>query len=236
MKLIGISSGNEVNQEIFKELERIESSEKGKLIDLDLIDREELEELEMEYIEKIVREEKLILFGGSHETEGKLLEYFSRNNKQDSKQSCLIVFDAHPGCGEKGWIRKLLGEGFSTENILLVGNRERTREEIVFLAEKKIRSVNINNLYNNLEEVTDVVMEFSSGKQLAVIFDIDIIDPAFANSSKESVGGISSRQAIYIISRIALMKNLRIFSLSGISESEDARTIKLSAKIISELL
>ena len=54
------------------------------------------------------------------------------------------------------------------------------------------------------------------------------------------VGGLSSQQVLYIISRLSLVKGLKAFDLVEIDadkdKNKDRLTIKLGAKIIGEVL
>jgi agmatinase len=84
-------------------------------------------------------------------------------------------------------------------------------------------------------------MEFSSGKNLYVSVDMDVIDPAFAPSvAYPESCGLTSRDFLYIIKRINRMKNLRLIDIVGINETKDMElgkiTLKLGAKIVSELV
>ncbi len=93
----------------------------------------------------------------------------------------------------------------------------------------------------DLEEATDTIMEFSNGKALYVSFDIDVVDPVFAPSTGYLVpGGLTSRQALYIISRIAKIKNLKVFDLVEVNSEKDKEkdnlTVKLASKLLAELL
>ena len=96
-------------------------------------------------------------------------------------------------------------------------------------------------LLDDLQEVCDVIMEFSNQKELYVSIDVSIVDPCFAPSAihKES-GGLTSREFIYLIQRINKIKNLRAVDIVGIDSKEDENnnnlTIKLGAKILSELI
>mgnify|MGYP002064946774 CR=1 FL=1 len=99
----------------------------------------------------------------------------------------------------------------------------------------------MKQLIENFDDSCEVIMEFANNKELYVSIDIDFIDPAFAPATgyPES-GGLSSGEFIYLISRINKMKNLRAVDLVEINFEKDKnfynRTIKLGAKIISELI
>jgi arginase family enzyme len=139
------------------------------------------------------------------------------------------------------WLRKIVEEGFPAENILLVGLRNSHEDEIKFIKENKIKTLSINNLVEDLQDMCDSIMEFSSGKELYVSIDIDVIDPVFAPSTGyPEVGGLTSREFLYLIKRIKKIKNLKAVDLVEINEKREKQnnnlTIKLGAKILAELI
>jgi len=236
-------------------LDEIYSNEKGEIIDRKLLDLEEihvnnnnLEEQEKliykNALEILEKKDKAIFLGGDHSISFPIGKAFFDYCQKEEKEACLIVFDAHADCMIPGknpsheeWLRALIDYNFPKENILLVGARNLWQEEIKFLANKKIKQININELNNDLEEITDTIMEFSNGKELYVSFDIDVIDPAFAPSVHyKEPAGLTSRQAIYIISRISRIKNLKVVDIVEVnSENDNGLTVKLAAKLLAEL-
>jgi len=248
----------DAGNKIIEKLEEVYSSEAGKPIDKKLLNIEEIhvdnnnveEQENLIYensLEILQNNDKCIFLGGDHSISFSIGKGFLEYCKKEEKEPCLIVFDAHADCMEpmkeathEEWLRKLIEFGFPVKNILLVGVRNIWKQEISFLAKNKIKTVSMNSLNNNLEEVTDVVMEFASGKQLYVSFDIDVIDPVFASSTGYSEpGGLSSRQATYIVSRIAKMKNLKAFDIIEVDVVKDKpefKTVKLASKLLGELL
>jgi len=234
---------NESNKPIHRRLLNIEE------IHVDNFNIEEQNKLIFDNTKKILEEsEKTLFLGGDHSISYSIGKAFLENCRDAEKEPCLIVFDAHADCMQamrepthEGWLRGLVEFGFPKENILLVGIRNLWQDEIKFLSENKIRRINMGELCNNLEEITDTIMEFASGKELYVSFDIDVVDPAFAPSTGHTeVGGLTSRQALYIIARIAKMKNLKVFDLVEINSEKDEcqgwMTVKLGAKLVGELL
>ena len=243
---------------IVGELKNIWSNEKNKIINPELLELEEIhvnnekldEQKKLIYEnaeEAFQKQDKIIFLGGDHSISFPICKAFL-NNCKGKKLASLIIFDAHPDCMKpmknpthEEWLRALIDKGFLAENVLLVGARNSDQEEIRFLAEKKIKQISINELENNLEETTDIIMEFSQGKELYVSFDIDVIDPAFAPSTGyKEPGGLTSRQAIYIISRISMMKNLKAIDLVEVNSEQDKKngniSIKLAAKLLAEFL
>ena len=82
-------------------------------------------------------------------------------------------------------------------------------------------------------------MEFSNGKELYVSIDISVLDPAFAPAAElKEPGGFTGRELIHIVQRISKIKNLKAIDIVEINEQEDKNktTIKMGAKILSELL
>jgi arginase family enzyme len=247
------NSGNAV----MNELKNIYSNEKGVVIEPELLDFEEIN-LNNENIEEqedaifqrsreIMEENNRVAFlGGDHSISYATGKAFLDYCIKKGKTPCLIVFDAHPDCMKpmknpthEEWLRALIEEGFPAHGVLLVGARNSDREEIKFLAENNIKQINLNQLSNNPEETTDMIMEFASGDELYVSFDIDCVDPAFAPSTGyPEAGGLTGRQACYILGRMSLMKNLKALDIVEIDSENDGdkKTIKLGAKILAEFL
>jgi len=254
----------EAGNKILAELKNIYSNEQGKEINFEKLDLEEIHldnsnlELSNNLIyknsfEAFETKPKTIFLGGDHSisysTTRAFFDYVQ--NKGSGKEPCLIVFDAHADCmpvpnhaGKKyptheEWLRGLIEDGFPAENVLLIGVRNIDPAERDFLNKHKIRQISINHLTEDLQNTTDTIMEFSSGKELYVSIDIDVIDPAFAPATgyPES-GGFTSREFLYIIQRINKIKNLRAIDIVEINPSKDGDnlTVKLGAKILGELI
>ncbi len=242
---------------ILEGLDEIHSSESGKIIDRKLLNVEEIhvdndnvdeqEKLIYENSKKILNEQdKVIFLGGDHSISYSIGKGFLEYCNEKEKKPCLIVFDAHADCDvptknptHEEWLRALIEKGFPVGNILLVGVRKLWKIEIEFLSKNKIKTVNMNELLLNIDEVTDIIMEFSSGKELYVSWDIDVIDPVFAPNTGYLVpGGLTSRQALYILSRISKMKNLKCFDLVEVDGENDKTglTVTLASKLLGELL
>ena len=235
--------------------EEISSNEEGKPIEFDKLDLEEihLDNSDLELANKLIYENsfetyeqypKVVFLGGDQSVSYSLTRAFFDYCETSGKEPCLIVFDAHPDLKNSldrnfptnvGWLKKLIEDGFPSKNILLVGIRSQTKEERAFLKEKAIKVISMNQLNENLAETCDSIMEFSSGKELYVSLDIDVIDPCFAPSTAyPEPGGLTSRQIIYLMQRINKIKNLKALDIVEIKE--DTLTVKLGAKILSELI
>ena len=255
---LGKTKGCEkASNKVLEALREIHSNNSQKPLDINLIDLEEihLDNSNLELTNNLIYKNsfkmfetqlKTIFLGGDHSISYSLVKGFFDSSKNSGKEPCLIIFDAHADCMKpmkepthEEWLRGLTEKGFPAKNILLVGARNIYKDEIIFLKQKGIRMVSMNQLLENLQDTCDIIMEFSQGRDLYVSIDIDVIDPAFApGTGYREPGGLTSRQFIYIIQRMAKMKNLGGIDLVEINPDKDigGLTIKLGAKIISELL
>ena len=242
---------------ILESLRKIHSNENGIPIDVDLLVLEEihLNNNHLEEANKLIYENSLeafetkprmVFLGGDHSISYSTTKAFLDYCNKEGKQSCLIVLDSHPDCmpaekkpNHEQWLRKLIEEGFPTENILLVGLRNSLKEEIRFLKEKKIQTININLFLEDIENACDTIMEFANGKELYVSLDIDVVDPSCAPGTGYPVqGGLTSRQILYLMQKINKIKNLRTVDIVEINPEKDVNemTVQLGAKIVGELI
>ena len=245
---------------IIEELNGVYTNEQGKIVNVESLDLEEihLNNNDLELSNKLIYEnafesydkEKVIFLGGDHSisysTTRAFLDYCQSQNP--IRDSCLIVFDAHPDLmpsmkepTHEEWLRKLIDDGFNPRNILLVGIRNSDKKELEFIEEKGIRMISIDSLLLSIEDICDSIMEFADKKELYVSLDIDVVDPSFAPSTGyREVGGLTSRQMIYLIQRLNKVKTLRAVDLVEINSERDKEkgniTVKLGAKILGELL
>ena len=255
---LGKTKGCEkAGEQIFNTLkEEIYSNESGAFFEEDSFslvgvdfDAEDLEKAGKEIYEKAFErykeQGKQIFLGGDHSISYPLTRAFFDYCDVSGKEPCLIVFDAHPDCmppmkepTHEEWLRKLIEDGFPAQNVLLVGVRNSHKSESEFIKEKGIKVMNMDSVLSNLEEGSDLIMEFSNNKELYVSIDVDVLDPAFApGTGYQEPGGFSSREFLYIVRRINKIKNLKAIDLVEINPEKDSNknTIKLGAKILSEL-
>ncbi len=194
-------------------------------------------------IEIIESNEKTIFLGGDHGVSYSIAKAFVSVCKSEKDSPFLIVFDAHADCKESGemnyiWIRELIKEGFPRENIILVGLRIYAKQERMFLEENKIRIYSMKDL-NDFEEICDIIMEIARKNQIYLSIDIDVVDASFVpGTAHPESAGLTTRQLIYFIQRINLLKNLRVVDIVEINPKKDVnlQTVKLGTKILQELL
>lgn len=245
---------------IIEALGEIEINEAGKAVDKQVLDIEEihLDNSNLRLTNKLIYENsfeayglkhRVFFLGGDHSISYSLFKGFRRYCEEDGREACLVVFDSRPnlkkGNGDfpknEEWLRQIVDEGFRGENVLLVGVRHHSLEEMKFLKEKKIRVMNLNSLETDIEDACDTIMEFSSGKELYLSLDVGVYDSAFVPASTfHDAGGLSPRQLIYIFQRMNKMRNLRAIDLVEVNSEKDKdfgmKTVKLCAKILAEFL
>lgn len=213
------------------------------------IDNTNIEESNKKIYDKIKKSlhqaDKLTILGGDHSVTYPCFEAFS-----DSFQNPgLIVFDAHPDCMQnfsppthEDFVKVLIEEGnLKKENIVFVGLRSWHKDEYKFLKENKIKYFNMKEIsLEGLHEVSDSIMPIARNfKALYLSIDIDVVDPAFApGTGYIEPAGLTSRQLLYFLKRLKLLKNLKIIDLVEINPDKDKNDItsKLGAKILSEII
>jgi len=243
---------------ILEELRSVQLNEFNKIIDADSLDLEEIhiDNKNLKLTNKLIYENSLetfelkprvVFLGGDHSISYSILRAFLEYCQINNKEPCLIVFDSRPNCIEnkeptnESWLRWLVETGFAPENILLVGAKNYSSQESAFLKQKRIQSMNLNQLLEDIRDSCDTIMEFSSGKELYVSIDLSVVDSAFAPATAHSgPGGLTSRQLIYLIQRLNKVKGLRAVDIVEINAEEDKNfgraTVRLGAKIFGELI
>lgn len=238
---------------ILRALDDIYTNEKGKIIDKKLFRLEEIlvDNSNIEEANKLIYEnakevfseqDKVFFVGGDHSISYSLVRAF----KDSFTKPFLIVFDAHADCMKFGkeptheeWLRKLIEEGFLTENIILIGARNLWPEEKVFLQENKIKIITMKEIWENREEICDLLMEKAKeADAFYVSIDIDVVDPAHApGTGYQEPGGLSSRELIYFLQRLSLLKNFKAADIVEINpDKDDGKTVKLGAKLLAEMI
>jgi arginase family enzyme len=191
--------------------------------------------------EAFERNFKTFFVGGDHSMDYSILRAFNKIEKKPF----LIVFDAHADCAEKGglnrrWIRKLIDSEFNPGSIVLISARNLDNGEIDFIKQMGVAWINMGVIMEDIAGVCDLVMERarnSSGFYISL--DIDCVDPAFAPGTTDiEPGGILSRELIYFVKRLSLLKNFKGAGISEINPDKDINgmTLRLGAKLIAEMI
>jgi agmatinase len=251
---LGKTNGCEKGPEkIISRLKEFYLNEEGMLPFFDIedvkIEKNNINETNKNIFEKIRKSldesEQLIILGGDHSVTYPCFEALS--NKSDNPG--LVVFDAHPDCvnnfkppTHEDYLRVLIEENkLKKENIILVGLRNWHKEEYKFLRDNKIKFFNMKEIANeNIHEISESIMTVAKNFDgLYISTDIDVVDPAFAPGTDYSEpGGLTSRELLYFLKRLKLLKNLKIVDLVEINPDVDLNemTVKLGAKILTEIV
>ncbi len=193
--------------------------------------------LEKKTLEK--KDEYDILVGGDHSISYGSFKGFSEKYKNPG----IIIFDAHPDCypeeflNHENWVYYLIKEGIlKKENLILVGIRAIDEKEKEYLDKNKIKYFDIDKIFDNEEEICDIVMENAMGFDgIYLSIDIDVLDPAFApGTGYKEINGLTSQQLFYFLRRIKKLKNLKRIDLVEINPDKDINnmTIEIGRKII----
>jgi hypothetical protein len=140
-----------------------------------------------------------------------------RHHVKQSKDSGLLIISAD---GSVPLIRKVLESGMiKNQNIIVYGNRTFAPETKDFLDRNKIRCfpaklISLHSLHDTADGMTEIV---NSWPAAFLALDLSILDPAFADVGQES-GGFTSRELIYILQRLKLMKDLKTIFLKSDKE------------------
>ena len=240
--------------EILESLEEVYSNERGKIVDKQLFNLEEIhvDNNNVEEANKLIYEnsreifssqDKALFIGGDHSISYGLVKGFMEN----FENPFLIVFDAHADCMTPGkeptheeWLRKLVEEGFPAGKIVIAAARNIHPEEREFLDRNKIQVYGMKEILENRQEICDIIMERArQAEGFYISIDIDCLDPAFApGTGYLEPGGLTSRELLYFLQRLMLLKNFKGADIVEINPDKDesGRTVKLGAKILAELI
>jgi len=187
---------------------------------------------------------KAIFIGGDHSVTYPIVKAFSKQFDNPG----VLIFDAHPDCendfappSQEDLLNAFVNEKLiDAKNIVLVGTRNWDKNEVAFLKKHNIRMFPMKNISNEgLHDICDSVMEAVRGfDALYVSIDIDAVDPAFAPGTGYcEPGGLTSRELLYMLQRIKILKNIKAYDIMEINPSKDINemTSKLGAKIVMEL-
>jgi arginase family enzyme len=185
-----------------------------------------------------------LFLGGDHSLTFSTFKAFSERHDNAG----MVVFDAHPDLMEHfaqpthdTYLRELIEQGLvQPQNVIIVGNRACHAAEYSTMQKMKIKNFSMRELsHEHTHEVCDSVM--AAARNFGVLYlsiDIDVVDSAFAPGTGHcEPGGMSSRELLYFLQRIRLLKNLRAIDLVEVNPDKDIgqRTVNLAGKIILEL-
>jgi len=189
--------------------------------------------------------ENFAVVGGDHFISNPSFKAFASN----FKNAGIVVFDAHPdlmpemkgSVTHEDWLRELItSETVAADNIIIVGARATAKEELDFIKKQGIKNFPMKEIAaDGVQSVCDAVMaaarEFGA---LYISVDIDAVDPAFApGTGYIEPGGLSSRELLYFLQRLKLLKNFKAMDVVEVNPPKDVNemTSKLAAKILVEM-
>lgn len=189
-------------------------------------------------------EDFTIFLGGDHS-----ITYACFKAISNKYSNCgILIFDSHPDCYKnfdypvhEDWLQFLIEDGIlKPENVMLIGVRNSDPVEMDFLRNNKIKFLTMKNMMKDKEKNCDMIMEICRNfDNLYISIDIDVLDPAFApGTGYLEPGGFSSREFIYLVQRLKLLKNLKAIDIVEVNPTKDINNItsKLAAKLINEFL
>jgi agmatinase len=195
-----------------------------------------------EVVEKIVTEiiaegHTPAVLGGEHS-----LSYATF--KSAPKDSALIIFDAHGDLRDEfadvrfshtTWLRRLIEER-SGRNIIHIGLRASTREELLYLTKEKIKTITTRTILTKDKSekiLEDILREF---KSVYVSVDMDVLDPAYAPGvGNPEAAGISTSKLLEFL-YVLKGKKISGFDIVEITPSYDNGISAITAaKIMVEL-
>lgn len=213
--------------EIAKQYSLLKANEDGKSDFSEIIEVDDIDKLS-EYVK-----DHSVLIGADNKLTIAAFKHFIANSLNAGTNVGLISFDAR--CSSLELVK--IGT-INPNEIIFIGTRSWSKEEVEYIRGKKINYFNMKKLFEfGIDEATDTIMEFAREfTALYASIDISCMDPAYVNgAAKQEPGGLSSRELIYMLQRLKLLKNLKIVDITGFSEERDEKTIKLAAKIMKEL-
>ena len=213
----------------------------GHLKDFSLTEAGIMPVFDIKKIDETIVEEEIskntaycALIGTNHSITYSAFKAFAKNNPGAG----IIVFDAHP---DEGFLGSLVEQRIlDKNNIILVGIRNMSKEQKRFIDDNKIKNYSMKEIsFEALHEVADSVMSVARQWNKAYIsISLDVLDPAFAPAvEKPEPGGISTRDLLYFIQRLKMLRNIWMYDVVGFNPDKDANdaTAKVAAKIIVEL-
>ncbi len=149
----------------------------------------------------------------------------------------VLIISARPHLWRGAMIRTLL-DTKSFSNIACFGVHHITVEDRIVL-QRGIQVYSMQEIMvEGLSEVTDAVMSYVRGwKRFIIFLDMDVLDLAFVPGIKRGISaGMSSRELIYVISRLKRIKTFAGAYIFADFDGSDTRSVDVVAKLLSELL
>lgn len=234
------------NSNIEETNEKIHSTIKDELDKNKMLNLKDLTYVKNQNIFNKTINEKLVLIGGDHSITYSSYKAFTERFL--GQNNGLIVFDAHADCvnnfdtpTHEDYLRTLIDKRIlDPKNVILVGLRNIDGIEMEYLKMKKIKYFDMKKIFlDGIQETTDTITELANYfDNIYISIDIDAVDPSFApGTGYLEPAGFSSREFLYMLQRMFLLKKIKMIDLVEINPDKDLNdiTIRLGAKIINEI-
>lgn len=125
----------------------------------------------------------------------------------ESHARAVIRFNAWPKQGER-------------EHQALVGVREWSHDDRIALRKQNIQTWSMRDLsMHGLESVCDGMMEWAQQHaQVSLLINANVLDAVFVKQ-EQSVGGLTPRELLYILSRLKFLRNLTAVQVEGADDA-----------------
>ena len=186
-----------------------------------------------------------LFLGGDHSITRSIVKAFAEIY---TKNPGIVIFDAHPDCnnnimpqGQEDLLCHLVNQNIiKKENIILIGTRSWTKEEIDFIKKNKIKHFAMKEIAREgIHEISESLMTVAKNfSDLYISIDIDVLDPVFApGTDYTEPGGLTTRELLFFLHRLKRLQNLKAYDLVEINPNKDINNItsKVGAKILVEL-
>ncbi len=243
---LGMSSGN-ASEIICKSLKKYELNENYETFNFEIDEVKvvdgNVDETGLNIYCKAKKARNCIFVGGDHS-----LTYHSfKGFAEGFSNPGLIIFDAHPDCevgtesvSHEDFVRKLINDRIlKKNNLILIGIRNISKNELRFLKEHKIMYFTMKQIYGNIREVCYSAMEtLREFDGFYLSLDIDVLDSSVAPGvGYREPGGFSVRELIYFLQRLKLLKNFYCCDLVEVNPERDINglTVDIGVKLIWEM-
>lgn len=191
---------------------------------------------------------KYLFLGGDH-----IITYLSTKAlvSCDNDRWGLLYLDTHPDLYESFEgnlyshacvVRRIIEENvIPATNVMEVGIRAPTPEQLDYAQQKKINIISTSALFDKgAKRIAEDIVEYFSGKidKLYLSVDLDILDPSVAPGvGNPESGGVTTRTIVDLIQNISSL-NLQAFDIVELCPPFDSSNITAfaAAKIIREIL
>lgn len=157
----------------------------------------------------------------------------------DAPDGGILIVSARSHLAPGSALRALVASAqLSPRRIALFGTHSWTPDDAALVSSLGVQCYSMMEISREgLPEMTDAVMAFvRQWPAFLLVLDLDALDPAFAPGLISSVpGGLSSRELLYVVQRLRLIKTLASAEVVVRSEVADAATAGILARLLAEL-